>query len=260
MDLSFDNSITAKVVKAVAEFDLINDGDKIAVGLSGGKDSSFLLLILKLFKLYFKNDFILEAVHVDPNFNNSKAKTEELKKLTADLELRFKIIETNISDYIEADSEKNPCSKCAHFKKGAIINYLKENNFNKLAFGHHLDDAIETYLMSIFYSGQLKTLQPKRYLSENKIEIIRPLIYLRENIIATEVNKRNITTLKSACPYDGATSRAQIRKDFAKYFEDDLLFSNLVSAMRDKKNRELWPQEIENKILTKKMKNYWKRG
>lgn len=258
MDLSFDSSITAKVVKAVAEFDLINDGDKIAVGLSGGKDSTFLLLILKLFNLHFKNDFILEAVHVDPGFKSPTA--DKLKKMTEELDLKIKIIDTNISDYIENNKEGNPCSKCSHFRKGAMINYLKENNFNKLAFGHHLDDAVETYLMSIFYSGQLKALMPKRYLSNNKIEIIRPLIYLRENIIAASVADKGITALKSGCPYDGNSGRSRIRKEFKKFFEDDLLFSNLISAMRDKKNRELWPKEIDNEILTKKMKKYWRKG
>ncbi len=258
MDLSFDNNITAKVVKSVAEFDLINDGDKIAVGISGGKDSTFLLLILKLFNLHFKNNFIIEAVHVDPGFNSSTA--AELEILAAELDVKIKIIYTNISDYIESSEEDNPCSKCAHFKKGAMINYLKENNFNKLAFGHHLDDAVETYLMSIFYSGQLKTLQPKRYLSNNKIEIIRPLIFLREKNIEKILADKEISPLKSGCPYDGNTGRSRIRKEFKKYFEDDLLFSNIVSAMRDKKNRELWPQKVDNNILTKKMKNYWGKG
>jgi tRNA(Ile)-lysidine synthase TilS/MesJ len=141
-----------------------------------------------------------------------------------------------------------------------MINYLKKNNFNKLAFGHHLDDAVETYLMSVFYSGQLKTLQAKRYLSKNKVEIIRPLIYLRENVIAKNIADQEISPLKSGSPYDGNTGRSRIRKEFEKYFEDDLLFSNLVSAMRDKKNRELWPKKIDNEILTEKMKKYWQKG
>lgn len=255
MDLSFNSNITAKVVKAVAEFDLIRDGDKIAVGLSGGKDSTFLLLILKLFNLYFKNDFILEAVHVDPGFNNNH--NNNLKEICSELEIEFKIIETNIADYIENSENENPCSKCAHFRKGALIDYLKNNNFNKLAFGHHLDDAVETYLMSIFYSGQLKTLQPKRYLSESKIEIIRPLIYLREDIIIKEISEKNISVKKSCCPYDGNSGRSRIREEFQKYFEDELLFSNLTSAMRDKENRELWPKEMDFQKLKLKMKEYW---
>lgn len=255
MNLSFDKSITAKVVKAVAEFNLIDNGDKIAVGLSGGKDSFFLLLILKLFNIYFKSDFIIEAVHVDPGFNNSEFGI--FKNITSELNVDFKIIRTNIADYIKDTNGENPCSKCAHFRKGALINYLKENDFNKLAFGHHLDDAVETYLMSIFYSGQLKTLQPKRYLSESKIEIIRPLIFLREKTISIELAKKKLKPLKSGCPYDGKSGRAEIREEFEKFFEDKLLFSNLVSAMRDKKNRELWPEEIDKDILTQKMKKYW---
>lgn len=255
MNLSFDKNITAKVVKGIAEFDLIKDQDRIVVGLSGGKDSTFLLIILKLFNLYFKKKFILEAVHVDPGFNNSDF--SYFKKITSDLEVKLKIIKTNIADYIEDDKNEKPCSKCAHFKKGALVNYLKENNFNKLAFGHHLDDAVETYLMSIFYSGQLKTLQPKRYLSESKIEIIRPLIYLREKVIETELAKKNIAPLKSDCPYDGKTGRAIVRKDFENFFKDEMLFSNLVSAMRDKSNRELWPPKQDNSNLTQKMKKYW---
>jgi len=258
MNLSFERNITAKVVKAIAEYEMINDGDKIAVGLSGGKDSTFLLLMLKLFNQHFKVDFILEAVHVDPGFDDSTA--SKLKKIAAALDLKIEIIKTNISDYIENEEAENPCSKCAHFRKGAMINYLKDNDFNKLAFGHHLDDAVETYLMSIFYSGQLKTLQPKRYLSKNKIEIIRPLIYLREDVIAEEVRNKEISISKSPCPYDGSTIRAEVREAFQKYFEDDLLFCNLVSAMREKNNRELWPPKLDDQLLTKKMKNYWQKG
>ncbi|TDO87831.1 tRNA(Ile)-lysidine synthase TilS/MesJ [Halanaerobium saccharolyticum] len=256
MDLSFDSSITAKVVKAVAEFNLINEGDRVAVGLSGGKDSTFLLMILKIFAEHFKNDFKLQAVHVDPGFENSTS--EEIKNLSKHLNIELKIIESRIAEYITDADTENPCSKCAHFRKGAIINYLKEKNFNKLAFGHHLDDAVETYLMSIFYSGQLKALQPKRYLSESGIEIIRPLIYLREKIIIEEIEKRNIVINKSSCPFDGNTARAQVKKDFARYFKDQQLFSNLLSAMREKDNQELWPPEEDFQFLSKKMKKYWK--
>lgn len=254
MDLSFANSITAKVVKAAAEFNLINNGDKIAVGLSGGKDSTFLLYILKLFQLYLQKDFKLEAVHVDPGLKKSNNK--QVKEICSKLNIKLKIIKTKIGEFIEAESN-NPCSKCSHFKKGAMISYLKANNFNKLAFGHHLDDAVETYLMSIFYSGQLKTLQPARYLSQNEITIIRPLIYLREKTISLELSKKDVEIVKSCCPYDGNTIRAEVRANFAKHFNDDLLFSNLVSAMRNKDNKELWPKKLEKKNLTKKMNNYW---
>ncbi|MFN2340841.1 MAG: tRNA 2-thiocytidine biosynthesis TtcA family protein [Halanaerobium sp.] len=256
MDLSFDSSITAKVVKAVAEFDLINDGDHLAVGLSGGKDSTFLLMILKIFADHFKKNFKLKAVHVDPGFENSTV--ENIKLFCDQLNVDLKIIETQIAEYINQAEAENPCSKCAHFRKGAMVNYLEENNYNKLAFGHHLDDAVETYLMSIFYSGQLKTLQPKRYLSESGVEIIRPLIYLREDLIIEEIKKRKIKLTKSSCPYAGNSARAEIRNDFAKYFDNQQLFANLISAMRDKDNRELWPKKEDFQLIRKKMKEYWK--
>ena len=256
MDLSFDSSITAKVVKAVAEFDLINDGDRIAVGLSGGKDSTFLLMILKIFSDHFNKNFSLTAVHVDPGFKNSTA--VRIKNFCEQLNVDLKIIETKIANYINEAETENPCSKCAHFRKGAIINYLQQNNYNKLAFGHHLDDAVETFLMSIFYSGQLKALQPDRFLSESGVKIIRPLIYLREDIIAAEINKRKIEIKKSACPYDGYSARSQVREDFAHYFNDQQLFANLISAMRDSDNRELWPEKEDFKLLRTKMKKYWR--
>lgn len=255
MDLSFENKITAKVVKATAEFDLIENNDRIAVGLSGGKDSTFLLMILKIFKKYFKSDFELEAVHVNPGFKNSI--NHKLRDLCEELEINFKVIDTEIAKYIVNEQNNNPCSKCAHFRKGALINYLKEKGFNKLAFGHHLDDAVETFLMSIFYSGQLKTLQPKRYLSESKITIIRPLIYLREQAIINELQKREVSAEKSSCPYDGNSARAEVREEFEKYFKNEQLFSNLLSAMRDKNNRELWPKKMDYEQLNTKMKNYW---
>lgn len=256
MNLSLDNSITAEVVKAAVEFDLIKAGDKIAVGLSGGKDSSFLLIILKLLAEYSGFDFELKAVHVDPGFENSPP--DKIQNLCNDLDVELEIIETEISKFIKNQNHKNPCSKCALFRKGAIIDFLKAENFNKIAFGHHLDDAVETFLMSIFYSGQLKSLKPKRYLSKNKVEIIRPLIYLREETIRTEINKKAVKIEKSPCPYDGSTARAEVRKKFEKYFNDQQLFSNLKSAMREDSRAELWPPEEDYKLLQKKMRNFWK--
>ena len=255
MNLSFDNAITAKVVKATAEFNLINKGDRIAVGLSGGKDSTFLLMILKIFEKHLKKNFKLTAVHVDLGFEDSTS--EKINNFCKKLNVELKIIESKIADYITESDKENPCSKCAHFRKGAIINYLQKNNFNKLAFGHHLDDAVETYLMSILYSGQLKTLQPQRYLSKSRVEIIRPLIYLREDIIIEEMGKRDIEINNSSCPYDGNSARSQVREDFAHYFNNQQFFANLVSAMRDKNSKELWPKKMNYQLLNEKMKDYW---
>mgnify|MGYP006291779595 CR=1 FL=1 len=257
MDISLNKKVNTKAVKAIEEFDLIEDGDQIAAGISGGKDSSFLLMVLSVLQKYSSKSFSLKAVHIDLGFKNSESNIE-IKKICDKLNIDLKIIYTEISTYINNNKNNNPCSKCAHFRKGALINYLKENDFNKLAFGHHLDDAVETFLMSILYSGQLKTLQPKRKLSESKITIIRPLIYLREHKIQNQIEINNISLKSSLCPYDGDSARSKIRHNFKDYFEDEQLFSNLISAMRGKNKHELWPEELDYDLLSKKMKNFWK--
>lgn len=257
MNFSLDNKITAKVVKAAAEFDLIENNDRIAVGLSGGKDSIFLSLILKLLQMHSKKEFYLKAVYVDPGFP-VQDNIKNIHVFTDELELDLHIIETKIADYITSNKSDKPCSKCAHFRKGAIIDYMKKNDLNKLALGHHLDDAVETFLLNIIYSGQLRALQPLRYLSENQINIIRPLIYLRESTIRSEIKKRDIKISKSSCPYDGNSARAEVRKKFAEYFKDDNLFANLISSMRKKQNIELWPKKNEYNLLQKKMNSFWK--
>lgn len=257
MNFSLDKKITAKVVKAAAEFELINNNDRIAVGLSGGKDSIFLSFILKLLQIYSKKNFYLKAVYVDPGFLTQDNR-KNIQIFTDELELDLHIIETEIADYITSSKSDNPCSKCAHFRKGAIIDYMKKNNLNKLALGHHLDDAVETFLLNIFYSGQLRALKPLRYLSENHINIIRPLIYLRESTIRSEIKKRAIKISKSSCPYDGNSARAEVRRKFADYFEDDYLFANLISSMRKRENIELWPEESAYNLLKEKMNSFWK--
>jgi len=256
MDFSLDNKITADVVKAISEFNLIEDEDRIIVGLSGGKDSTFLLFVLKLLQLYGSQKFDLRGVYVDPGFSESEI-AKNLKLYTHKLEVEFDIIETEIADFINNSADENPCSKCAHFRKGALVDYMVEKKFNKLAFGHHLDDAVETFLLNIFYSGQLRALQPLRYLSDNQVSIIRPLIYLREDIIAEEVNRRNFETVESSCPYDGNSARADIRREFAAHFKDKRLFANLVSAFRESNNIELWPEKMDYNRLKKKMNNFW---
>lgn len=256
MDFSLDNKITAEVVKAVSEFNLIEDQDRVIVGLSGGKDSSFLLFVLKLLQLYGGRNFDIKGVFVDPGFSESNI-AKILKIYTDDLEVDFDIIETEIADFIKNSGDENPCSKCAHFRKGALVDYMKERNYTKLAFGHHLDDAVETFLLNIFYSGQLRALQPLRYLSDNQVSIIRPLIYLREETISREVKKRNIESRESSCPYDGHSARADIRKEFAAHFKDKRLFANLVSSFRETDNIELWPEKMDYHRLKKEMKKFW---
>lgn len=257
MKIYLDKVHNKKITEAIAEFDLIDQGEHILVGLSGGKDSSFLLYVLKLLSKHTTLNFKVSAVTVDLGFKESNH-IPYLKKLSDQLKVNLDIIETNISKYIKNEDNTSPCSKCAHFKKGALVDYMTQNNFKKIAFGHHYDDAVETYLMSILYSGQVNTLTPKRFLSDNGVYIIRPLIYLREKRIIAAKKRINYDDSFVKCPYDQNTKRTEIKKilDKAKYNKQ--IFYNIAAAMREDSIKELWPKKMDKDDLSKKVKSIWK--
>ena len=257
MDLHLDKVHNNKISKAIAEFDLINKNDKILVGLSGGKDSSFLLYALKILSKHMSLNFDVSGVTVDLGFEESNH-LSYLKYLCNQLDINLKVIKTDIYKYINNEENGNPCSKCAHFKKGAIVNYMKEEGFEKLAFGHHYDDAVETYLMSILYSGQVNTLQPKRFLSDNEVYIIRPLIYLREKRIIAAKDRIQYKDTFKKCPYDQETKREEIKEILKKIKFNKQIFYNIASAMRENSIKELWPAKKDDEILTEKMQSMWK--
>ncbi len=256
MDLHLDKVHNNKISKAIAEFNLIDKNDKIIVGLSGGKDSSFLLYALKILSEHTSLNFKVSAVTVDLGFEESNH-LSYLKYLCDKLEVNLKVIKTDIYKYIINEENGNPCSKCAHFKKGAIVNYMKEKGYEKLAFGHHYDDAVETYLMSILYSGQVNTLQPKRFLSDNEVYIIRPLIYLREKRIISAKDRIEYKDTFTKCPYDQETKREEIKEILEKIKFNKQIFYNIASAMRGNSIKELWPVKEDEQILTEKMQSIW---
>ncbi|RCW51433.1 MULTISPECIES: tRNA 2-thiocytidine biosynthesis TtcA family protein [unclassified Halanaerobium] len=257
MELRLERWINHRIVKAMAEFEMIEEGDNVLVGLSGGKDSSFLLYALAVLKKYFSVQFNLKAATVNPGFNDKEI-YDDLSFFADELNIQYEIIETEIAQYILNEDVDNPCSKCAHFRKGALVSYMKENNCNKLAFGHHYDDAVETFLMSIIYSGQISSLQPFRYLSQNNVYIIRPLIFLREDTIIREIKKLDINILESNCPYDKMNKRAEIKESFADLFRNKQLFYNTAAAMRAGRRIELWPEKKDEKMISEKMNYFWK--
>lgn len=259
MKLSLPGNISNKIVKAIAEFNLIKDGDHILVGLSGGKDSSFLVYALAVLRRHLAIDFDLSAVTIDPGFKENDY--SYLENLCARLDIPCHIEKTRIAEYILSVNSGTPCAKCAHFRRGALVQYMKRNGFKKLAFGHHYDDAVETFLMSILYSGQILSLQPVRYLSDNDIYIIRPLIYLREKLIIDEGRKLiGFQEKDNPCPYNERSKRAEIKKELGRYTHNKQLFYNLAAAMREGVPVELWPAEMEKKELYKKMQSlYGKR-
>jgi len=203
--------VLSKVRKAVDDYQMIEEGDKIAIGISGGKDSLTLLYALSNLRRFYEKSFELEAVTVDLGFQN--VNFEEIKKICDNLDVKYTIVRTEISKIVfDVRKETNPCSLCAKMRKGALNDTLKELNCNKIAYAHHRDDVIETMLMSLIYEGRMHTFMPVTYLDRTNLTVIRPLIYMNEPEVIGFVNKYEIPVLKNSCPVDGHTKREYVKQ------------------------------------------------
>lgn len=202
--------ILSLVRRAVDDYKMIEKGDRIAVGVSGGKDSLALLLALKNLQRFYPNDFELIAVTVDLGFKNQNF--DLIRNFCEDLDVPFHKIDTQIGEIVfEARKESNPCSLCAKMRKGALNYYVKDLGFNKVAFAHHKDDVIETMMLSLIYEGRFHTFCPVTELKEMGISLIRPFIYVNEKDIVSLANKEKLPVAKSACPVDGHTKREYVK-------------------------------------------------
>ena len=192
--------------KAVDEFHLIEKGDKIAVGISGGKDSLTLLYALAGLRRFYPNPFELEAITVDMGFGDFH--TDKIQQLCDKLEVPYTVVPTEISKIIFQDrKESNPCSLCAKMRKGALNEVAKKLNCNKIAYAHHKDDVVETMLLSLIFEGRFHTFSPMTYWDRMDLTLIRPLLYVDEADIIGFKNKYDLPVEKSACPADGNTKR-----------------------------------------------------
>lgn len=231
----------SKVMRALIEFDMIQDGDKILIGLSGGKDSQALTYALATMQKILARKFSLVALTIDPNFDESfQSNAAKLTEFCRVLDIEHIIENVDIASAIQS-ANKNPCFTCAYFRRAAINRVANAIGANKVAYAHHLDDAVETFMMSLLSSGQLTTFQPKTFLSRTNITVIRPLIYLREFEIKSFVRKNNFEVLKSPCPIDGTTNRQTVKNliiNLGKIFPD--LFDHLTAALRKNSVVELW--------------------
>ena len=189
---------------------MIKPGDRIGVGVSGGKDSLVLLVLLAELKKYNHKPFELEAVTVDLGFGMDFSGIE---KLCRDLDVPFNLVHTQIAPVIfDYRQEKNPCSMCAKMRRGAINQTLLERGLNKLALGHHYDDAVETFMMSLLYEGRISCFQPVTDLDRTGIIQIRPMLYLHEQTIDNFANKLQLPVIQNRCPVDKRTKREEIKK------------------------------------------------
>lgn len=190
---------------------MIADGDKIAVGISGGKDSLTLLYALSGLKRFYPQKFELLAVTVDLGFQNLDF--SKINALCEELQVEYKIIKTDIAQIIFEDrKESNPCSLCAKMRKGALNEAVKSAGVNKIAYAHHKDDVVETMLMSLVYEGRFHTFSPVTYLDRMDLTVIRPLMYMNEADVIGFINKYDVPVVKSPCPADGHTKREYIKQ------------------------------------------------
>ena len=198
---------------AIDDYNMINDGDKIAVGISGGKDSLMLLKALCELRRFYSADFQVVAITLDMRFNNKDGDFSEIKKMCDDYGVEYIIKPTDLYEIIfNIRKEPNPCSLCARMRRGILHEAAKEAGCNKIALGHHLDDAAETFLMNLLVESRVGCFAPVTYLSRRDLTMIRPLIYVREREVTAAAERLNLPVVKSECPANENTKREEIKQ------------------------------------------------
>ena len=230
-------SLRRKIGQALSQWKMIEQGDKVLVGLSGGKDSLILLHALDEFSRRSPVKFSLAALSV----KLTGMDTDVLENYCASKNINYNAIEQPIIEIIETRKEKSPCSFCANMRRGIISTWAKDNGFNKLALGHSLDDAVETFFMNLLHAGRAKSFQPVAYMSRTDIKVIRPLVLTSEAAIIDEVKRLELPVIKSPCPFAGHTERQRTREfifELRKKIPD--IYSKVINALENLSNLESW--------------------
>ncbi len=211
--------LLSKARRAVEDYKMIENGDKIAVGLSGGKDSLTLLYILANMRMFYPAKFEVIAVSVDMGLGLNPDEVAAVQKVCNELGVEYVVEKTQIGEIVfNVRKEKNPCSLCANMRRGALNNTAKAHGCNKVALGHHADDLVETLFLSLFYEGRLSTFSPVTALERADVTVIRPMIYIREKEIIGFAKDKPI--IHNPCPADKHTQRQYI-KNLIKTLEKD---------------------------------------
>lgn len=207
--------------KGITEYGLIADGDKIAVGVSGGKDSVTLLKLLAEYKKFSPEKFDLIAVTVDLQFNKTPADFSQIEEFCKNEGVPFHVVKTDIAEIVfDARKETNPCALCSKMRKGALYDKVQQEGCNKVALGHHADDLIDTLMLSLFYEGRLSTFSPISYLDRTGLTLIRPMIMLKEVDITCYCRDYNLPVYKSCCPANKQTRREYVKDVLSKIAQD----------------------------------------
>ena len=198
------------VRRCVDDYDMIAEGDRIAIGVSGGKDSLALLVLLAGLREYFTKSFELEAITIDMGLGMDYSAVENLCR---EINVPYTIVKTEIAPIIfDHRKEKNPCSLCAKMRRGALNQAILERGFNKLALGHHYDDAVETFVMSLLFEGRISCFQPVTNLDRTGIIQIRPMLYIHEKTVDNFAVRRSLPVMENRCPVDKETKREEVKQ------------------------------------------------
>lgn len=232
--------------KAVDEYAMIEEGDRIAVGISGGKDSLTLLYALNGLRRFYPKHFEIEAVTVDLGFEGFCL--DPIKKLCEEMGVRYTVVKTEIGKIIfEERKESNPCSLCAKMRKGAFNERIKELGCNKIAYAHHKDDVVETMLLSLIFEGRFHTFSPRTYLDRMDLTLIRPLLYVDEADIIGFLHKYPLPVAKSPCPADGYTKREYAKNLLRRLNQEQPGVKARMFTAIQNQNFEGWPERILRK-------------
>ena len=223
--------LTGLVRRCVDDYHMIKAGDKIAVGVSGGKDSLVLLVLLASLREYFNKPFELEAITIDMGLGMDYT---PIQGLCDQWKVPYTIVQTQIAPIIfDHRKEKNPCSMCSKMRRGALNQTILDKGFNKLALGHHYDDAVETFLMSLLFEGRISCFQPVTNLDRTGIIQIRPMLYIHEKTVDNFAKRQSLPVIENRCPVDKATKREEVKQlifDLSQTYPD--LKEHIFGAMQ----------------------------
>lgn len=232
--------------KAIQEFDLIQDGDRIAVGVSGGKDSLILLKGLVMLKRFIGISYDVVAITLDPGFLGKSGDYSAVQVMCDELDVQYILKKTQIGEIVfDIRKESNPCSLCARMRRGALHDAAKEADCNKVALGHHYNDAVETFIMNLFNEGRVGCFSPKSYLSRKELSIIRPLVFAPEKEIRKAATKNQIIVVKSKCPVDGHTQREVTKNFLAEREKLDKGFTDRIFGAMRRNGKDGWGYKLK---------------
>lgn len=234
--------ILSPMRKAIEEYNMIEEGDKIAICLSGGKDSITMLHGFKHLQRFYPKKFELIAISIHPGFDFFDEAL--LQEICDNVQVPLFIEKTNAKEIVfDIRNEKNPCSLCANLRRGAINSVAIREGCNKIALGHNEDDVIETFLLNLFYTGSIGTFAPVSFMDRSNMTMIRPLIYIKEKEARAFVKRNNLTTMPKVCPMDGTSKREDMKQFIVSFSKTiPMIRANLFGAI--KRNIDGWEKKL----------------